>query len=272
MLTKLKSITEIKLEDCLETSGSRPIKVLCNDLNFYVCKYFIGSGFASSLFNEYIAASFLKLWRLQVPDFAIVKVSTLHIKQIAYPNHYFTIPCFGSLYHGNFPEFDKIMMNENKYLQKDSISVLYSFLKIGIFDLWMCNEDRNFNNFNLLFNTVDNVFVPIDHVNCFNTNNLDIDQYLISDNESILDSPFLSLFLSRNLQQLKAKIRLEIINDFKSCVQICNDQLDNILIATPIEWNAKPDYLKQRLQFLFSENWIKQCENQFNRLFELKTK
>jgi hypothetical protein len=271
MLTKLKSITEIKPEDCYQTNGSRPVKVLCSDMNYYVCKYFNGVGFAGSLFNEYIAASFLKLWDLQVPDFAVVEVDSQHLVQTDLPKHFFNMPCFGSFYHGNFPEVDKFMI-DNKYLRKNNKTALYSFLKIGIFDIWMCNEDRSFNNFNLLYNTSENVFVPIDHVCCFNGNNLDKEHYPISDNESILDSPFLSRFFSRNLQQLKSDIRLEILNDFKSCVKLCNVQLDNILNSAPLEWNTKPDYLRQRLRFLFSENWIKQCENQFNRIFVLRTK
>lgn len=136
----------------------------------------------------------------------------------------------------------------------------------------MCNEDRSFNNLNLLYNTSEKIFVPIDHVFCFNSNNLDKEHYLISDNESIIDSPLISRFFSRNLQQLKSDIRLEILKDFNSCVKLCNEQLDSILNSTPLEWKAKPDYLRQRLQLLFSENWTKQCENQFNRIFELRTK
>ncbi|MBN2776867.1 MAG: hypothetical protein JXR36_04460 [Bacteroidales bacterium] len=271
MLNKIKSITEIKPEDCYQTNGSRPVKVLCSDLNYYICKYFAGVGFASSLFNEYLAASFLKLWNLQVPDFAIVEIDSQHIVQTSLPKQYFNKPCFGSLYHGNYPEVDKFMI-DNKCLKKDNKTALYSFLKIGIFDIWMCNEDRNFNNFNMLYNQKENVFVPIDHVFSFNGNNLDREHYPISDNESIIDSPFLSGFFSRNLQQLKLDIRLEILNDFNFCVKLCNEQLENIINSTPLEWNPQPEYLRQRLQFLFSKDWTKQCENQFNRIFVLKTK
>lgn len=72
----LQSITEIKAEHCYDTRGSQPVRVFCSDFNYYVCKYHKrGSGFASGLFNEYMAACFLKTWKLSVPDFAIVTIN-----------------------------------------------------------------------------------------------------------------------------------------------------------------------------------------------------
>jgi hypothetical protein len=82
----LKSIKEILPEDCFATGGSKPVKVFCNDWNDYVCKYFTGKGFASGLFNEYLATSFLKLWNVNVPDFAFVRVQKDHLDVSALPN------------------------------------------------------------------------------------------------------------------------------------------------------------------------------------------
>ena len=73
-ILKLFSISEITPDDCLQTKGSHPIWVFCNDMNHYICKYFTGKGPAYSLFNEYIASAFLKLWKLPVPEFAFVSV------------------------------------------------------------------------------------------------------------------------------------------------------------------------------------------------------
>ncbi len=264
----LHSIKEILPEDCIDTNGSRPIKVLCNDMNDYVCKYFTSFGFASSLFNEYLAASFLKIWEVPVPDFAIVKVKTEHTKRINFPIHYFDKSCFGSKFQGGFKEVDKFFITMPQVL-KINETTLNSFLKIALFDLWLCNEDRHHENFNLLYDIKSNLFVPIDHVCCFNSNSLDKEAYPISDNESLLSSPFLSRFFSRPLQQNRKQIRLKITKEFKLDVNRCHEKLDDILSQTPLDWKPDIDFLRQRLLFFFSEPWISQCLNNFNRLFEI---
>lgn len=270
-LQYLNSISEIRPEDCFKTAGSNPVKVLCDDLNYYICKYFKGYGFANSLFNEYIAYSFLRLWKIKTPDFAIVNVKKEHLKQTELIYSNFDMPCFGSFYHGDFKEVDKFFITL-QLLNKDNLSAMNSLLKIGIFDLWMSNEDRHFCNFNMLYDLKQNVFVPIDHVLCFNSNNLDKEPYLISENESILNPALLSKFFLRTLHQNRLDIRLAIIEEFTINVKKCHDELENILNATPVAWNSDSVYLEKRLSFLFSDEWISQCIDKFNYLFAINIK
>lgn len=266
----LQSMSEILPEHCFNTKGSKPIKVLCNDMNDYVCKYHKSNGFASTLFNEYIAASFLKIWKLAVPDFAFVKVKNEHIRQIQMPYHYFDMLCYGSRYEINMPEVDKLFLL-TPYVKKSNESGLISFLKIALFDIWLCNEDRHYNNFNLLYDLKNNVFVPIDHVFCFNSNNLPMQPELISDNESILNTPFVSHFFSRTLQQEKRLIRLRIVDDFKNDIHNCREALDDILFHTPLGWLPDKSFLRHQLLLYFSEQWISDCLNHFNCLFEINS-
>lgn len=267
----LYSITEIKKEHCYETRGSRPVRVFCSDLNYYVCKYHTGQGFPFTLFNEYIAARFLQIWQLPVPKFAFIEINHEHLKQIPYPVHFFEKPCFGSLFMGDFKEVDKIFL-ETPLVKKENVSGRDSFLKIALFDIWMCNEDRHYDNFNLMYNLKKNVFVPIDHVYCFNTVNLDKEPYLISENESILSTPFINRFFDRDLQTKMNEVRLKIVDELKINAKNCYDELDSILSEIPLSWQPSPDYLKSRLQFLFSEQWLKSCHDYFTRLFFLNFK
>lgn len=267
----LHSITEIKSEHCYQTKGSKPIRVLCDDLNFYVYKYHIGSGFPFSLFNEYLAACFLQIWQLPVPDFAFVAIDKSHVELTTYPYHYFENICFGSKFMGSYKEVDKIFL-ETTLLKKENISARDSFLKTALFDIWLCNEDRHFENFNLLYDLKSDVFVPIDHVCCFNSSNLDKAACLISSNESILASPFFNRFFDRNLQTKFNEIRLSIIEEFKTNVKLCHENLESILAQTPVNWTPDPSFLKTRLKYFFSEEWIKQCLDHFTQLFYLNLK
>ena len=267
----LQSITEIKREHCYDTRGSKPVRVFCNDMNYYVCRYHTGTGFPFALFNEYIAARFLQIWGLPVPDFAFVQINNEHVHQTPYPYHFFKKATFGSKFMGDFKEVDKIFI-ETSVLGKDNESGRYSFLKIALFDIWMCNEDRHFDNFNLLYDLKKNTFVPIDHVFCFNSMNLDKLPYLISSNESLLSSPFLNRFFDRNLQSRSNEIRLKILEEFEHNVKCCYDELDKILSDTPIAWEPNPGYLKSRLETFFSSKWLKDCRNYFTKLYFLNIK
>jgi hypothetical protein len=70
-----------------------------------------------------------------------------------------------------------------------------SFLMIALFDIWISNEDRTENNFNLLYDADRKLFVPIDHTSIFNGNNLDKGPEQITINESIINSLGCSLKL-----------------------------------------------------------------------------
>lgn len=267
----LQSITEIKPEDCYQTNGSKPVKVFCDDLNYYVCKYNTGRGFPVMLFNEYLAACFLKIWQLDVPDFAFVNIKKEHVNQTGYPYYYFDVPCFGSQFYGAFKEVDKLFL-ETPGLKNDPVSGKESFLKIGLFDIWMSNEDRHYENFNLLYNLKAKRYVPIDHAMCFNSGNLDKAPQLISNNESILTSPFINRFFYRPLQQNFNNTRLSLLKEFKLNASNCREDLDTILANIPIAWRSNSSYLRSRLEFLFSESWINACAEHFTTLLTLTLK
>lgn len=261
----LNSITEIKPEDCYQTQGSRPVRVFCNDFNYYVCKYNSGTGFPFLLFNEYIAACFLKIWNLPVPDFAFVRIDTEHVYKTNYPYHYFDNICFGSRFYGNFIEVDKFFL-KNPIIKSNNSTAWKSFIKIGLFDIWLCNEDRHFNNLNMLFNLQTKQFIPIDHACCFNTSNLDKDPYLISKDESILTSPFINHIFLRPLQRDFDNLYSSLKGDFKTDTSRCYEELDSILDNTPLAWKPDKEFLKSRLDIFFNENWLNNCTDHFAQL------
>ena len=121
--------------------------------------------------------------------------------------------------------------------RKNIKSLRSDFLKIRLFDIWLSNDDRNFDNTDLLLDTLNHRFVPIDHVQVFNGNNLDKPHYSIGSEDSILSSPLLSKIFSRNLQTNLSELRISIVKDFSKSIQLCHDQLQNILDQLPPECN-----------------------------------
>lgn len=255
-----------------DTNGSKPALILCDDLDFYVCKYNRISGTeAKKLFHEYLAGSFAKLWKLAIPEFRFVLVDPLHIDGHDYLQPaFFRTPCFGSKYNNRFSEIDEFY-GERMVSLKKQFGFRQEFLKIALFDIWLANEDRNFNNYNLLIDVGNqNRFVPIDHDAIFNTGNLDKGLVLLADNETLITTNITSqLFTPKELrdQHYLEKIR----NEYYICTSVCKTHLTQILSEVPKEWNVNVvDYQNLLQANLFNDLWIKNCFNHFIELIHLR--
>jgi len=75
--------------------------------------------------NEYLAASFLRTWHLNGPEFAVVRILPEHIP-VKYHSttiqlHFFQVPCFGSKYYDFAKEIDPsitVIRNDRKIIWK----------------------------------------------------------------------------------------------------------------------------------------------------------
>jgi hypothetical protein len=265
---RLNSIAEITARDCYQTGGSKPIRVLCNDFNHYVCKYSAGPGPAYSLFNEFIAGYFLQIWQLPVPNFNLVQINLEHLQQIGIAYNHFERPCFGSQFNNRLIETDKFLVKFS-FSKKDLDNILLSFLKISLFDIWLCNEDRNFQNMNLFYDSHEKKFVPIDHVMIFNGQNIDKEPYLISQEDSILTSPLSEHLFSRTLQQYLRELRLIIETEFEHDLAECHGNLEQILKDLPEKWRINHEFVRSRLALFFSQSWIDHCKSTFNTYLQI---
>ncbi len=259
-------------EKVFETSGSQPILILGNDLNFYVCKYNRWSGSeAKKLFNELIAACFAQKWNLSVPSFNFVKVDPTHIENIAklQPSFFSTL-CFGSLYNSKFSEIDEFYSEISNY-DKRRFENKIDFLKIALFDIWLANEDRNFNNYNLLIDIENgNKFVPIDHDAIFNTGNLDKGLVLLSNNETLINTDLAKKLFTKN--ELCGKDYFKNIrDDYYICIKECEKNIDNILGLVPEDWKININEYRNLFNLnLFSKKWVDDCINHFFELVQIE--
>jgi hypothetical protein len=136
----------------LQTAKS-PLVVTCNDFNQYVCKH--NFGISKSLFNEYIASSFLKLWNIPTPDFTFINLPEDVINEFAIVRNlqpaWFKKTCFGSSHLQFAKEIDDNIENIHKNHLKKIRKI--DLLKIALFDIWIANEDRTARHTNLLLNS-----------------------------------------------------------------------------------------------------------------------
>ncbi len=258
-------------ERIFETSGSQPLLVLCDDLNFYVCKYnrWPGSS-AIKLLHEVLGGSFAKAWNLAVPEFCLVNIEASHIEDMpGLQPAFFNAECFGSHYNNKYVEVDNFYAEMSKS-DKSRFSNREDFLKIALFDIWMANEDRNFMNYNLLIDVEnENRFIPIDHDAIFNTGNLDKGLDLLTEEDSIISTNFTLKLFSRKELQNKEYLN-EIQDEYYLCTANCEKQIDTILNEIPLNWriNTK-DYATLLKENLFKQQWIDASWKHFLELIQL---
>lgn len=108
---------------------------------------------------------------------------------------------------------------------------------------------------------------PIDHVMLFNSAHLDYEPILLTDDESIINTP-LAQALFRSDRQLVKHVE-EIIGNFYLCTHECEEQFLVILSQVPPSWDIDVAQVEQRVrQHIFSDEWKHQCGTQFRTLIQ----
>lgn len=263
--------TLFRSETMFET-GDNPILVTCTDFSDWVCKH--GRLQSRPLFHELMGSRFAQLWNLRTPPISLIEVSPDHLSQdylnIVQPA-FFRKPCFGSSYivDGNIlndtwlPSFRKASFRKKLKNKND-------LLKIGLFDLWLGNDDRHQGNMNLLLDQVrpkELYFTVFDHGAIFNTGTLSRGLVLLSEDETIISSQFSRLLFGRlnNLSQIVDNI----VEDFYLCVDRCEDNLGDILNDIPDEWGLDIADLEALMrEHLFNDEWFGSCETHFRTLIQ----
>jgi len=238
-----------------------PVLVRCNDWKYYVCKHSKNAP-CDSLFNEFLAARFLKVWGIYslAPNFI-----TIHEEHL--PEKFYSgMLQPASLKHTliGFP----FIKNQKEITLLDSVSPNYSekrkivnpnqLVQIALFDLWLGNDDRNWNNYNLLMESkADGYhFIPIDHETIFNGNSLQYGQCIQTEQDSLIYTPLFESVVSKNLIRSKFHESETVRKDFYLCVANCKTELDKILEEIPHDWNISIANKRELiLKNIFTSEW-----------------
>ncbi len=108
-------------------------------------------------------------------------------------------------------------------------------MKIGLFDIWVCNKDRKADNPNILISDNFN-FIPIDNAASFGycTNYKSLNKWMmhLEEKKSILSMPIL-----RSITKFASKNELKNLNqDILLNISKCLDELDEIFNQVPANW------------------------------------
>lgn len=254
----------ITLIEKVYDTGQKPVLVQCNDLNYRVCKHNMGHQVCETLFAEWMVYHLLKALKINLPVMDLVWVNPEHVPptQECQPRFFMELPVFGTQYIENALEWSKIPFLPKTRKQIKNIEDL---MVIAYVDLWLANEDRNFNNFNLLLSpeTGGYFILPIDHGSCFNTLSFTFSNKLspLTENESIIFTDEFKTMAKSKIKNLNEANNLA--EDLYLRVKALEDQYDEKALAIPKEWNISEAYRNLLKGLIFDNNWLNETKINF---------
>lgn len=154
-------------------SAHSPLKIISDDF----CEYYLKASKNEipelSIIKEFLISLLLNQWNLKTPEAAALRLDRGTINKSLSPFHNssdFNRTCFGSKVIPTNFEFSAIIKLITKH-DFNRFANPVDFLKLGLFDIWVENDDRKPSNPNLLLSDEDNgfEFYAIDHAFTFSS-------------------------------------------------------------------------------------------------------
>ena len=241
-------------------TGDRPILVLCSDGFHYICKYKQPGYSAYKLVNELIGCEFAKVWEIATPANSLVTNDPI-IWSVAGISHDPKAPLLGSRKMEDVFDLSDFNCNQVK-VSSDS---LFQLLKIALFDLWLANEDRTCNNYNLLYDLKQEKIVSIDYGGIFNSGILNNPICQLTREDSIITSNLYYRLKTANLQSVVSQMHIDMLR----VVAKCKRSLQSVLVSIPVEWNVDTMAVKKKTEEVFSAEWLTDTWFNFKELLAI---
>lgn len=270
-MNKLKTISPIHR---IYDTGDKPVLVECEDLNDYVCKHNQGLVPCKKLFAEYLAYRLFDQLEVKLPPYNFIQVKEEHVHSpsgVCQPHFFKGIDCFGTLHLKEALEWS-VFPFDKKDLKK--IKNQEDLFTIAWCDIWLANEDRRWNNFNLLMSPENDgwYIVPIDHGACFNSLGFDVRRplYSINDFDSIIQTEQFKLLAKKHFKNMHD------VNDYLErlylCIQNFEKSFDDIVANIPTSWRISEEYIQSLKVNLFSKDWMNETKTHYLSFTKLSLK
>lgn len=254
----VKTLESIQSIEKQYNTGERPVLVMCSDFKSYVCKYMRSSLPAQKLVCEYVGQFLANIWNIPTPSMGLINIKPSHWNNTNI-SHVQNVPSLGSRYMEGV-----IDISLSTYSQlRSNLSILQQILRIALFDFWTANEDRNFNNANLMYSIKTNQIIAIDYGCIFNTGTFDYPLTQLTTTDTILYSDLFKHIASAFSSEEVIKEGIKLKNYYEKNLIKSSKEFSNIIINVPTIWGVSPEELEIKLKELFEDNWIKDSYENF---------
>jgi len=270
----IKNVISV-IEEKVGTAHS-PLKIISDDFCEYYLKAPKNQNPELSIIKEFLTSLLLNHWSIKTPETAALKLDRGIISKPLSPFHNnsdFNRTCFGSKAIPASFEFSPIIdLITKRDFNRFSNSA--DFLKLGLFDIWIENDDRKPSNPNLLLSDEDNgfEFCAIDHAFTFSSMEFTKLKPLLdlgcSFNDSILFTDF-SKSVFKYICRGNPNWFDEIKEYFYLSIEKCKNNYQTIIEDIPADLGFDDSSQTVLFNFLFSESRNKKVFSEFRGRFEL---
>jgi hypothetical protein len=258
MIENLKYVDAISFLNEVPTDGHSPLLVIANDFNAYYIKNTRGHNPATFLINEFLCHYLLRLWNIASPEIAAVTVDKNILPDTLSNYHklyYYDNIAFGSKKMEHVVEMNHFAGIEskttfNKFKKPDDL------LKLGLFDIWVENDDRKPTNPNVLFEILEDRIGIVAIDNAFTFCSLSYDQLFKGEVcQSFNDNLLYSAFVQKIYEYIKKENgRIDYIKDyFYLCINNCKANYNDIIANIPTSLGLTQDLKEHLYDFLFDD-------------------
>ena len=248
-IQQIHSIQEISKQ---YTTGDLPVLVLCSDTQQYICKYMRANAtIAYKLACECIGAIFADSWKINTPPFALVQIMPAHWASVG-TSHNSSVPAIG------FRKVEGVIdVTPTSFQQVEaSADTLYQILKIALYDYWIANEDRTYNNANLLYDIENAQLISIDYGGILNNVTFDFPLSQLTETDSILGADIFAHIVKYVSSKQLSDTVIRLQKDYSQCISRSKGQAV-LLEKMPKEWAVPANKVENKIEELFSPEWIK---------------
>lgn len=256
MIPTVNSIKQIERQ---YDTGELPVLVVCSDKKSYICKYMRSSTAAYKLVSEFVGSQMVKQWGISSPFMSLVKIKSFHWTERVLTPRNLSAPSIGYVKLEGVVDITPTTCN----LVLQTEGLLEQLLKISLFDFWVANEDRTYNNANLLYDIRHSKLVSIDYGGIFNTSTFECPLSQLTLTDSIL---YADLFRHLSQHMHHSKI-LEYVGTLRlyydECIEKCRLEIPKVMDNIPQEWNVSNQLINNKLNQLVASEWIEGVWNNF---------
>lgn len=265
MFSPINQIEALKILKEIGTKGSSPLEVIDGFVDVFIAKTTRSKEPKVELINELICSYFSKCWSLKSPEPVLVKIGNSVVEQyqkefgelLKYKGIDFNKETFyGTRRIESAIELDKHIDKLTTKNDWKKFENPLDILKIGVFDIWLCNKDRWVKNPNILISPDKEGFVfhPIDHTAAFAhlSDHKQVRAALmhLEDDMRILKAPLIrSIVKYADKQQLQ-----DLHKEIYKCMSLCIQNIEFIFAQVPSEWGFSKKAKEHLKEFLSDKN------------------
>jgi hypothetical protein len=259
----LKEVLKIQAKNIIKeitTDGSSPLLVMGSDNNSYYAKSTSTKIPRLELINELLCAYFVMGWNLQGALFALITigkdlVDNYVIEQKPLSQRYSNLDFDNELFFASrriLTALEHDIFNNGLTANDIKSHAALDYIKIGVFDNWVGNMDRQPKNPNVVMSFVDNKFVyhPIDHTAAFaylEYRQIKHSYHLrIDPRNCILSTPLARSILKFENSKKVANLKQDILNGMNNVIE----NLEFIYSQVPKEWGFSSKAKEHLKKFL----------------------